>query len=372
MEEKQTANHVLQTKQSCLQKVFHQPFTCIWNSGTAVICIAAFLFSLGALGVKLLAQHGQLPVFEVAFVPSVFCLAGTSALVYSSGHPSVVVPQPRIMMLTLLRGCLGAASLTLFYLSLSYLPLKDSVTLFFCSPAIAAVMEWLLMPSDSANNTVSIFGCLSTVVGVWLVSQPDCLQHSGTHTVGMLLALGGATANASAFIAVRMIGNAQSALSLTWWYHGCVSLVTLVPLLLKHPHAPVVPAQQDCLLLLAVSAIQFVGQILINRGFQLETATRGSAVNVLQVVFSYVWDLAVIKGGATAMGAVGAGLVICGVLAVALRKSAGSTSQGYDRLPIKEQELAAEPFEASSTSSECGELGDRNRSRVENATPSHS
>lgn len=56
-----------------------------------------------------------------------------------------------------------------------------------------------------------------------------------------------------------------------------------VPLALGYPAPAVAPSARSGCLLGAVGATQFLGQLLLNRGFQLESATRGSAINVLQV-----------------------------------------------------------------------------------------
>jgi hypothetical protein len=67
------------------------------------------------------------------------------------------------------------------------------------------------------------------------------------------------------------------------WYHLIVLFVTLTPMLASYPAKAVVPTCHQLMLLVGVSACQFAGQLMLNRGFQLLSATRGSAINVLQV-----------------------------------------------------------------------------------------
>lgn len=235
------------------------------------------------MAVKVISE--DLPVFEIAFVPSVVCFLATSALLFVT-KTSVVASDSFSQALTLLRAALGAASLTLYYVSIEQLALKDAVTLFFCSPVIAAVLEWCIRGDNI--NAGSMFGCLSTVLGVFLVTQPDCVHHivnmGSPHAMGMVVAGAAATANAGAFVVVRLLQNSQSALALTWWYHMVVMIATFFPLLISYPSAPVMPSTRDGLLLAAIAACQFIGQLLLNRGFMIMTATRGSAINVLQVM----------------------------------------------------------------------------------------
>ena len=93
------------------------------------------------------------------------------------------------------------------------------------------------------------------------------------HAVGVALATAAAISNAAAFVVIRVLTRqappVPSALALTWWYHLMVAGTALVPLMLRYPSPPVAPGWQECVLLLIISAAQFAGQILLNRGFQL-------------------------------------------------------------------------------------------------------
>lgn len=57
------------------------------------------------------------------------------------------------------------------------------VTIFFCSPVIAALLEWLLIGSITVSTLI---GCALTITGVALVSQPAFIfDRPGTN--GLLL-----------------------------------------------------------------------------------------------------------------------------------------------------------------------------------------
>lgn len=66
---------------------------------------------------------------------------------------------------------------------LVFLSVPSQVTIFFCSPAIAALLEWLLIGSITASTLI---GCALTITGVALVSQPAFIfDRPGTN--GLLL-----------------------------------------------------------------------------------------------------------------------------------------------------------------------------------------
>ncbi|GIL62133.1 hypothetical protein Vafri_16406 [Volvox africanus] len=98
-----------------------RPVRLLWGSGVAVIASAAFFFSCTSLAVKLLGT--EVPTFEVVLVPGLICFIATSAAVKFHGM-SVRGKSWRIAGLTILRGLLGAASITCFYLAIGLLPLQ--------------------------------------------------------------------------------------------------------------------------------------------------------------------------------------------------------------------------------------------------------
>lgn len=60
--------------------------------------------------------------------------------------------------------------------------------------------------------------------------------------------------------------------------------MTGVPLAAAVPLPAVLPTPRAAALLCGVGATQLVAQLCLNRGFQLESAGRGAAINVLQVM----------------------------------------------------------------------------------------
>eukprot|EP00200_Dunaliella_tertiolecta_P005834 CAMPEP_0202341690 /NCGR_PEP_ID=MMETSP1126-20121109/2573_1 /ASSEMBLY_ACC=CAM_ASM_000457 /TAXON_ID=3047 /ORGANISM="Dunaliella tertiolecta, Strain CCMP1320" /LENGTH=352 /DNA_ID=CAMNT_0048932535 /DNA_START=327 /DNA_END=1385 /DNA_ORIENTATION=- len=262
--------------------------------------------------------------FQVACFPSIICWCICS-VANGSEWKNLWEGSSTVMFYTVLRAVLGAGALVLYYLSIEYLPLKDAVTLFFCSPALAALAEWVI--NRESLSTSVIVGGTFTILGVFFVTQPGCIHKLGATEMGgssapgrsggMLLAILAATCNAGAFVAIRMLQGAQTTLTLTWWYHLVVASVTLVPLLLGYPSQVVLlPSAPQCALLIGVTITQLTGQFLLNRGFKLMTATRGSAINVLQVLWSYLWEVLILKESLNAVSAMGGVCVMAGVLIV--------------------------------------------------------
>eukprot|EP00198_Chlamydomonas_reinhardtii_P012539 XP_001701876.1 predicted protein [Chlamydomonas reinhardtii] len=329
-----------------------------WGCGMATIATAALIFSVSSLFVKILEQSAHVPPGEIILVQGLCCWCSTSVLLILE-EKSVHSKTWRVAFLTLLRGFLGALSMACLYTSFQMLPLQDAVTLFFCSPVIAAVLE--LVVTRKWSGWASVAASLCTVAGVVLVAQSSVgsrhMTHSVEHVVpaggtagssvadeagggdggtmagdaaaaaaaeslsvmGVVLATAAATCSAAAFVIVRQISCAQTALGLTWWYHGLVVMVAALAVGLRYPSPAVLPSTSGTCMLLTVGVLQFLGQLLLNRGFQLISATRGAAVNVLQVPFSFMWGVVILGNRPALVSLAGALLIVVGVLVVAFQ-----------------------------------------------------
>jgi len=316
-----------------------------------------------------------------------------------------------VLFLTLLRAVLGSVTVISFYAAIAHLPLEDAVALFFCSPVVAAALECLVLRTERLTWAI-VAGCTFTLLGVVLLSKPDLipvsfgfpddpvfslwsslsplpsdpatsvvsispssfasLSHPLVDSSWVSVALLSAVANALSFIVIRRIGQRQSAVNMTLFYHTVVALssgaifallrgaedgemkggtaatsrkeesMNVASLLASSPSlTPSLPLLSTPLhlqtsasidsspttrirLLILITMTQFLGQILLNRGFQLESATKGSAVNVVQMLFSYVWEILVLKKPVVLASMMGSGAIAVGVLLVALMASSSS------------------------------------------------
>ncbi len=89
--------------------------------------------------------------------------------------------------------------------------------------------------------------------------------------------------NAISFVCVQALAGRTSPIALTWWYHTSVTVGTAIPLALGYPSPPKWPTLLQQGMLVFIVVCQLCGQICLNRGFSLVSATRGAAINVLQV-----------------------------------------------------------------------------------------
>ncbi|WIA30496.1 hypothetical protein OEZ86_000580 [Tetradesmus obliquus] len=303
----------------------------LWSSGNFIITLAAIVCSAIALFIKQL--HGSVPAVQITLISSCISWLLTTAWLLLVGEELRSLVRRQVPLLVL-RGALGAATSILYYQSIQMLRMNEAVTVFFTNPAMAALLDYLINGKVIRLGTVA--GIALAIGGVVLVGCPTC-QFAGafgamstTHLLGICYGLGGAAANAGGYIAVHKIGADVPFVVLMWWYHTLVTLGSLPCMLLALPLADVVlPSWQQAGWIAAVAAAHFLGQLLLNRGFNLDDATHGSAVFAQQVLWSTLWSVAIMHHNLQLCAGLGSASILIGVVLV-------TQSSGMD---VEEQQL---------------------------------
>ncbi|KXZ53815.1 hypothetical protein GPECTOR_6g733 [Gonium pectorale] len=340
-----------------------------WDSGIACISFAALVFSFSAFFVKLMG-HG-VPVFQIVSFRSTtsFCVCAAYA---RATHITPLFGRRKHLKFLLSRGLFGAAAMTTYYFAIKLLPLADAVTLFFLNPAVTAVAAWLIMREPLGLRGVA--GVVVSLCGLVLLTRPPFLfgsgdssattaavsaaggsagsgalhgdgslgvsaaggaaEHAaawdGARLLGTMFGLLSALLSAGAFISIRYVGKGEPALVLSVYFHVCAAASSAVPLAAGLPDRAVWPTGRQWGLLVGVAATSFWGQILVGRGFQLLHAARASAINLSQVVYSYILGLLFLHEGLTLYGGAGSVLIAAGAILSNLRPKKEAESGGRE------------------------------------------
>jgi drug/metabolite transporter (DMT)-like permease len=322
------------------------------------VAIASLFFAVAAALVKSMSQQ-HLPTFEIVSIRSAFSMV-LSFLAARQNAISPLYGQPKHWHLLIMRGAFGAMAMTVFYFAISKLPLAEAVTILFCNPATTALLGWLVLGEKFGVKTT--IGCVAAMAGVVLVMQPPWILHliynnsttsssttwSQDRAQGMALALSGAILASCAYISVRVIGKREAPLTVAMYFHTVSFLSATIPLLLGIPEVPVLPSVNNVFKLGGLISCSFIAQLLVNRGIQLEEASRAAAVNYTQVVYTYFIGVVVFKDGISVWGVLGSVIIAAAVLIINGDRQGNIDSSGSS----KEQ-----PYEALKTSVDDSEVG---------------
>jgi len=276
--------------------------------GLVAMLGSAFLFSIMALQVKWLAQFGT---FQLVFWRSVFMLAGTMAVLVYRGE-SPIGPSGDWLVL-IARGVAGFAFMSAFYSAIKLMPLSDAIVITYTSPVITGIAAAVLL--GEAWGVLDAIGSVLSFVGVVLISKPAVIlrwfgltdEASTAPFAGTMAALAAAFLSSSVYLLLRYAKNLDAVLSVN--YFAFVGAVLAPMFSYASGEAFKMPQGFEWIELASLAAISIVGQVLMNVGLAHETAGKATAMNYAQVVFAYIYQIALFHKSSDLLSIVGAILI---------------------------------------------------------------
>lgn len=303
--------------------------------------MAALCFSISSSLVRPISE--AIPVFELVLVRSALSMV-LSLITSKSGSESIsLFGEWKHMHLLSLRGLSGALAMNCFYASIQKLLLAEAMALLFLNPAIVAVLAYVFLGENL--NMYGVGGCLSSLIGMVLVVQPPFLGNdwSRDRKLGVMFGLFSAFLAAVAYISIRKIGKREKSLTIAVWFHSTALLTSFVGLGFKIFGARLVaPNLIDWVCMLSIAPCSFLAQILISRGFQLEKAATGAAVNYLQVFFGALFGWIFFKEPLTWLSIFGVILIFGGVLAIAKSDDTSKETDDHEKQSLLDSEQSVE------------------------------
>jgi len=268
---------------------------------------SAFLFAIMALLVKVLKQFGP---FELVFWRSLFMLIGTmTMLAYQRTNP---MGPPGAAFILTARGVAGFGFMSAFYYAIKVLPLSDAVVITYTSPVITGVGAALLL--GEAWGLLDAVGSLLCLTGVVLISKPSfVMMHFGVTVpppplYGTLGALASALLSSSVYLLLRKAKHLDPIVSVNYF---AIAGLVLSPIFSYMQGEPFVIPEGIAWLQLALLAIlSIVGQALMNVGLAHETAGKATAMNYVQVVFAYLFQIYIFHHHSDNLSIIGAAMIV--------------------------------------------------------------
>ena len=244
--------------------------------------VASMLAAMAILPVQDgIAKHlmEDLPLGQVVWARYAFHLALLAPVLLVRFGPRSLIPDR--LGAQVLRGVLLLAGTTLFFASLRFLPIADTLALFFVSPLVVTILApWLLGEPVGWRRALAVAVGL---VGVAIIVRPG----SGVFGPAALLGLGAGTLNAFYFIVTRRIaGSAPPLLTLGYTaLVGTVATSLVVPL----SWAPLGGTELAWMLLLGLCGA--CAHLLIIEAFERAPAAWLAPVGYAEIVMATVVGL---------------------------------------------------------------------------------
>lgn len=176
------------------------------------------IFSVQDVILKLLS--GDYPLHQAMLIRSLTALPFHLAIVWwFDGRLSTITTPGRWKMLA--RGLLNFVAYTAYYLGLAYLPLADTIALFFTSPLFITLTAVLFL--RERVRVLTSVAVAAGFAGVVLIVKPG----AGGFDLAALLPILGALGYALSMIAARSLGRTESAAAMAFWGNVCFLLCAL-------------------------------------------------------------------------------------------------------------------------------------------------
>lgn len=243
--------------------------------GIVALTLGIAIFSIQDVILKLLS--GDYPLHQAMVIRSLTALPFHLAIVWwFDGRLSTITSPNWWKMLA--RGLLNFVAYTAYYLGLAYLPLADTIALFFTSPLFITMTAVLVL--QARVSTPSHLAVAAGFAGVLLVVKPG---GSGFDLAALLPILG-ALGYALSMIAAGRLGRTESAAAMAFWGNVCFLLCALVLSAIygtgahadaSHPSMAfltrgwVMPPATDLLLMASCGLIAAIGLTLLTYAYRV-------------------------------------------------------------------------------------------------------
>lgn len=232
-----------------------QPF-----KGIALILGAMFILPFLDVCAKFLGQQG-VPVMQTVWARMAFSAVLT--LPFAMRETTVSGLWPDRPVFHLIRGSLIAAATFCFFAALNYLPIADTLAIFFVQPILVVILSAVVLHEHVGPRRW--FAVLVGFIGVLVIIRPGFKEFNS----GVLLALGAGLCFASYIIMTRKVSGQASAMMTTFHSSLMATLVltALLPFVWRHV------TLDQWLLLGLLGLIAVVGHYMMTRAFDSAEAS---------------------------------------------------------------------------------------------------
>jgi drug/metabolite transporter (DMT)-like permease len=244
--------------------------------GAALVCTAAFCWSLGGLFVRLIGNH--LDGWTIAFWRSGFMVLAVGGWLLGTNGLKVLAAYRAMGWAGIASGLLLAGSFVMFILAITRTNIANAVVLQSAAPLASAVLGRVFLGERLAPPT--LIAIVTAIAGVALMFASAL---SGGDLVGNMLALGVAILFGGNIVVVRAARGVD--LMPATVLAGIFALISTLPLAKLNA-----PSAFDFVLLAAMGYLQLgLGLILFMRGAPYLTAAQVGLLTLLEIILAPIW-----------------------------------------------------------------------------------
>ncbi|MEZ4841075.1 MAG: DMT family transporter [Flavobacteriaceae bacterium] len=206
--------------------------------------------------------------------------------------------------LLVLRGLAGVTAMTLFFMSIKYLPVGTAVSLRYLSPIFAALFAMLLL-KEKVRPLQWLFFAIA-FAGVLIMKGLDTQLNS----LGMLLILIASVFSGLVYIIINKIGKREHPVVIVNYF---MVIATITGGLLSI-NTWVNPVGIQWLLLFSLGIYGYIGQVYMTKAFQATKISQVAPLKYVEVIFTVALGVLLVDEVYSIWSLLGIVLIIVGLL----------------------------------------------------------
>lgn len=266
--------------------------------GALAMLVGIALLSGMDVIVKWLVTH-DVSVLHILAIRSWMIVPGMLLWHASRGTTTLLVPVRKVQQL--IRASLGIVAPLLFFYGLRYLPLTDSVVIFFTSTLAVTLLSAVILKEKVGKHRWG--AVIIGYIGVIIAMSPS----GEGQLYGYLLALGGSIGYAYLFLSGRYLARTESVTSLVFYYNLGVAVTSSLWIVLVADEL-LAPLPLDTLAgIAAIAALAVSGHYLLTLAFSKSEVALIAPLEYTGVVWAILFDYLIWQvspAAATILGAV--------------------------------------------------------------------
>jgi drug/metabolite transporter (DMT)-like permease len=207
-------------------------------------------------------------------------------------------------LLMILRGLVGVTSMTLFFMSIKYLPVGTAVSLRYLAPIFAAAFAILFLKEKVAPLRWVFF--MVAFSGVLVLKGFD----SQVDSYGLMLVLIASVFSGLVYVVISKIGRGDHPVVIVNYFMVIATIVGGVLSIGKWTN----PVGAEWPLLLSLGFVGYVGQVYMTKAFQIAATSHVAPLKYIEVVFTLLLGIFLFGEVYTFWSLLGIAMIIGGLV----------------------------------------------------------
>lgn len=238
--------------------------------------------------------------FQIVFFRSAGSLFFTFGYLYKNKIP--ILGNNKSLMI--LRGLVGVTSMSLFFMSIKYLPVGTAVSLRYLAPIFAAAFAIILLKEKVAPLRWLFF--IVAFTGVLVLKGFD----SQVDSYGLLLVLIASVFSGLVYVVISKIGRGDHPVVIVNYFMVIATIVGGVLSIGNWTN----PVGIEWPLLLSLGIVGYVGQVYMTKAFQIASTSHIAPLKYIEVVFTLLLGIFLFGEVYTFWSLLGIAMIIGGLV----------------------------------------------------------